>query len=44
MIALALTKSTGAGKAAADVRASLAVAKRLQGKRGLGSDLDLDED
>ncbi|MDT5220831.1 MAG: hypothetical protein QOF15_2936 [Mycobacterium sp.] len=40
MIALALTRATGAGTAATDVRTSLAIAKRLQGKRGLGSDLD----
>jgi hypothetical protein len=40
MIALALTRATGEGKAATDVRTSLAMAKRLQGKRGLGSDLD----
>ena len=40
MIALALTKATGEGKAAADVRSSMAIAKPLQGKRGLGSDLD----
>ncbi|MDT5225270.1 MAG: hypothetical protein QOG19_2677 [Mycobacterium sp.] len=40
MIALALTKATGEGKATADVRASLAITKRLQGRHGLGSDLD----
>ena len=40
MIALALTRATGAGKAAADVGASVSIAKRLQGRRGLGSHLD----
>jgi hypothetical protein len=40
MIALALTKATREGEATADVRASLAITKRLQGRRGLGSDLD----
>ena len=40
MIALALTKATGEGKAAADVRSSMAITKHLQGKRGLGSDPD----
>jgi hypothetical protein len=40
MIALALTRATGEGNTATDVGTSLAIAKRLQGKRGLGSDLD----
>jgi hypothetical protein len=40
MIALALTGATGEGKTATDVGTSSAIAKRLQGKRGLGSDLD----
>ena len=40
MIALAVTRATGEGKAAADVGASSSIAKRLQGRRGLGSHLD----
>ncbi|OBK14503.1 hypothetical protein [Mycobacterium asiaticum] len=41
MIALAITKGTlGEDKAPADMRVALAVAKRVQGKRGLGSNFD----
>ena len=40
MIALALTRATGEGKTATDAHTPMAIAKRLQGKRGLGSDPD----
>jgi hypothetical protein len=38
MIALALTKTTGDDKPPDHVRTALTLAKRMQGKRGFGSD------